>query len=133
MPKLTDTDALLKTFQAALNKGDGEKQSHGFITKVPISTGVLLLRDCARQGKQPGPRIREILDEYYTHWEQGVHLTFSAPDRRLLDQIAREANCEREEVIHKLVHDYAPALLTAIRHRNRELNSLLGEEGESVK
>lgn len=128
MPKLTDSEAMLKEFQTLLDKGEGDRRSHGFIAKIPLQTGVLLLRDCLNLGKQPGPRIREILEEYYTTWDKGTHLVLPPLVRRIVDQIARETSRTREEVIINMLSHYAKEELNRIREDARQLNALLGPD-----
>lgn len=131
MPRSIDVNIELEKLTKLATKSSKERRQ--FVLRLNVEPAVLFLRDCQRQGKQPGPLLEEVVEHYYKLWDRGVHLEFPRTVLEALNQAAECAGVDREEVVRQLVTRNVASYLQQLRQERSQLEAVLEDPNKKQK
>ena len=118
MPRNLDFQTELRAINQLIEEDQSTPRS--YICRLPPPTALHLVRDCLDQNKQPGRRLGEIIQHYYSGWSDGVHMTLPKDIRESLDAVADIFSVDRETVVKLCIGHAIGHLLREAQDKAKE-------------
>lgn len=121
MPRNIDFDEELTKLKDV--EEAGERRQYVLRLEVPIAR--LFIADCDNLQKQPGPRLEEIISQYYTTWAEGIHMRIGGRVFQMIESLAMAEKVSREEIVRRILDQNIDAVYIAAMERASQRDEAL--------